>query len=526
MAIFQDTLCGPEYPIVGSGLGRFGSNASCHPTTTHLERKAIPQHVYTRAITIHRSPDPKPLNPVFGDARSQLFAVPQRFQYRADCDLQAEPQIIDDAAHDRLKPQPGMAIRESFETKVERELNLACDQNGQYAQKHLKEDYNVKQMIVEGRRIPFGFWHHSLPHFRKDDFSPEARGFVENSYLRGLTSQEFFFHAMAGRGDLIDTTVKTGEIGYIQRRLAKALEDVMFVYGEDGMDSAFIERQNIETFALANREFEHDYRVDVTDPSGGFLPGVLQVGLDDSSLELQNKLNEEFGQLSEDRRMLRRSIFPRTDPTAPHYLPVNIQRIVQNAVQIFHINRRKSSDLGPAYIIDSVRELCDCLVVVRGDDPLSKEAQGNTTLMFRMRLRATLAARRALERYRLNREASKWVLNEVESKFNQSLMNPGEMCGTLAVQSIGEPATQLTLNTFHYAGVSSKNVTLGVPRLKEIINVATHTKTPKQELAYMSLRTVTSAVEIWYDPDPVTTTMEEDSVFVESFFAIPDEDIK
>jgi DNA-directed RNA polymerase II subunit RPB1 len=409
-----------------------------------------------------------------------------------------------------------MTLRESFESRVELELNLARDTPGQYAQKNLKEDNNVKQMVVagskgsfinisqmsvcvgqqsvEGRRIPFGFRHRSLPHFTKDDFSPEARGFVENSYLRGLTPQEFFFHAMAGREGLIDTAVKTAETGYIQRRLVKALEDVMvcydgtvrnslgdliqFVYGEDGMDGAFIERQNIDTFSLNNKEFEHNYRVDVTDPVGGFLPGVLQVGLDDSSLELQVKLDEEFSQLVEDRRLLREFIFPRSDPGNPHYLPVNLHRIVQNALQIFHIDRRKPSDLEPAYIIDSVKELTKRLIIVRGDDPLSIEAQDNATLMFRMHLRATFASCRVLEKFHLNREAFEWVLGEVEAKFNQSVANPGEMCGTLAAQSIGEPATQMTLNTFHYAGVSSKNVTLGVPRLKEIINVATNIKTP------------------------------------------------
>lgn len=145
-------------------------------------------------------------------------------------------QIIDDATHDRLNAAPGMTIRESFESRVERELNMARDQSGQYAQKNLKEDNNVKQMVVagskgsfinisqmsvcvgqqsvEGRRIPFGFRHRTLPHFTKDDFSPEARGFVENSCLRGLTLQEFFFHAMAGREGLIDTAVKTAETGY------------------------------------------------------------------------------------------------------------------------------------------------------------------------------------------------------------------------------------------------------------------------------------------------------------------------
>jgi DNA-directed RNA polymerase II subunit RPB1 len=492
-------------------------------------------------------------------------------------------KITQDAYHDRLKAQPGMTIRESFESKVERELNLARDDSGQYAQKHLKEDNNVKQMVVagskgsyinisqmsvcvgqqsvEGRRIPFGFRHRTLPHFTKDDFSPEARGFVENSYLRGLTPHEFFFHAMAGREGLIDTAVKTAETGYIQRRLVKALEDVsvcydgtvrnslgdlvQFVYGEDGMDGAFIERQNIETFALGDVDFEHNYRVDVTDPQGGFLPGVLQVGLDDSSLDLQAKLDQEFVQLVEDRRTLREFIFPNQDPSRPTYLPVNLQRIIQNAIQIFHIDRRKPSDLEPSYIVDSVQDLAERLVVVRGSDSWARSAQQDATMLFRIHLRATLASRRTLERFHLNREAFEWVLGEIETKFNQSVAHPGEMCGTLAAQSIGEPATQMTLNTFHYAGVSSKNVTLGVPRLKEIINVATNIKTPsltvylvpelqkdamlaknvQQELAYTTLRTVTAAVEIWYDPDVETTIIEEDSVFVESFFAIPDEEI-
>jgi DNA-directed RNA polymerase II subunit RPB1 len=113
-------------------------------------------------------------------------------------------------------------------------------------------------------------------------------------------------------------------------------------------------------------------------------------------------------------------------------------------------------------------------------------------------------------------------------------------------QSIGEPATQMTLNTFHYAGVASKNVTLGVPRLKEIINVASNITTPslsvcltsdravddeqakavQTELAYTSLRTVTSAVEIFYNPDPSTALIDEDREFVEAFFAFPDEGIE
>ena len=99
---------------------------------------------------------------------------------------------------------PGMTIRESFESdlKVEQELNHTHDDSGQHTQKNLKEDNDVKQMVtagskgsyinisqvsvcvgqqsIEGRHIPFGFphWTLTLPHFTKDDFSPEleARG--------------------------------------------------------------------------------------------------------------------------------------------------------------------------------------------------------------------------------------------------------------------------------------------------------------------------------------------------------------
>ena len=71
----------------------------------------------------------------------------------------------------------------------------------------------VGQQNVEGKRIPFGFRHRTLPHFNKDDYGPESRGFVENSYLAGLTPSEFFFHAMGGREGLIDTAVKTSETG-------------------------------------------------------------------------------------------------------------------------------------------------------------------------------------------------------------------------------------------------------------------------------------------------------------------------
>ncbi|MBW0472812.1 hypothetical protein O181_012527 [Austropuccinia psidii MF-1] len=491
-------------------------------------------------------------------------------------------EVIALAQEDKLQPEPGMTIRESFEAKVNRALNMARDNAGRSAEQSLKDDNNVKQMVtagskgsfinisqmsacvgqqsVEGKRIPYGFKYRTLPHFTKDDYSPESRGFVENSYLRGLTPQEFFFHAMAGREGLIDTAVKTAETGYIQRRLLKALEDVMvtydgtvrnslgdivqFVYGEDGIDGGTVEYQQLDSVRLSNQQFDKKFRVDVTDPRLAYKPGVLQVGLDDNSLALQSILDAEWNQLCEDREMLRKFIF--TDGNGRKPLPVNIRRIIQNAQQIFHIDFRKPSDLPPQDIIQMVNDLCERIVVVRGDDPLSRAAQENATLLFRILLRSNFATKRVLEEFHLNREAFVWVLGEIEARFNQSLAAPGEMCGTLAAQSIGEPATQMTLNTFHYAGVSSKNVTLGVPRLKEIINVALNIKTPsltvylkeeiannieaakdiQTELAHTTLKTVTASTQIIYDPNPKSTIVEEDLDFVDAFFAVPDDEVE
>ncbi len=159
-------------------------------------------------------------------------------------------------------------------------------------------------------------------------------------------------------------------------------------------------------------------------------------------------------------------------------LPVNLNRLIWNAQKIFHIDTRAQTELHPLKVVEGVRELADKLVIVKGDDDLSQQAQNNATLLFKSLLRSVLCTKKMAEEHKLSLEAFEWVLGEIEAKFQQAQVQPGEMVGALAAQSLGEPATQMTLNTFHFAGVSAKNVTLGVPRLKEIINVSKRPKTP------------------------------------------------
>ena len=87
-----------------------------------------------------------------------------------------------------------------------------------------------------------------------------------------------------------------------------------------------------------------------------------------------------------------------------------------------------------------------------------------------MVLNYTLSTKKVIIKHHLNNIAFEFVIEEIKYKFREVMVCPGEMVGSFAAQSIGELATQMTLNTFHLAGVSSVNVSLGVPRLIEIIN--------------------------------------------------------
>ena len=489
-------------------------------------------------------------------------------------------EVIEKAHNDELEPTPGNTLRQTFENQVNRILNDARDKTGASAQRSLSEYNNFKAMVVagskgskinisqviacvgqqnvEGKRIPFGFRKRTLPHFIKDDYGPESRGFVENSYLAGLTPSEFFFHSMGGREGLIDTAVKTAETGYIQRRLIKAMESVMvtydgtvrnsngqviqFRYGEDGLDGAAVEFQTLPTLKPNNKAFEQRFRFEATNERH-----LRKIFTEDVVTEIMNSatsltdLEKEWDRLKKDRETLR-EIFPTGDNKV--VLPCNLQRMIWNAQKIFHVNLRGQTDLSPLRVIETVEDLIKKLIIVPGDDRLSIQANDNATLLFRALIRSTICTKKVAEEYRLTTEAFDWLIGEIETRFQQAQVQPGEMVGALAAQSLGEPATQMTLNTFHYAGVSAKNVTLGVPRLKEIINISKKPKTPSLtvfltgaaardaekakdvlcRLEHTTLRKVTANTAIYYDPDPQNSVILEDQEFVNVYYEMPDFD--
>ena len=170
----------------------------------------------------------------------------------------------------------GLAPDEALELYVVNELSRARDRAGKTADRAFPDDnsgvimastgargstLNIGQMTaalgqqsIRGKRIDKGYHNRSLPHFKKNDTNPDAKGFIKSNYRDGLSPLEFFFHAMGGREGLVDTAVRTQQSGYMQRRLINALEHLkieydqtvrdphgnifQYVYGEDGIDPA------------------------------------------------------------------------------------------------------------------------------------------------------------------------------------------------------------------------------------------------------------------------------------------------
>ena len=501
-------------------------------------------------------------------------------------------EILAKAQTGQLESQPGKNMIDSFESNANTELNNAREkagvlvQNSLLPKNHLKNmvsagskgnSTNISQIIafvgqqnVEGKRIPFNFQNRTLPHFLKDDYKSESKGFVENSFLKGLTPQEFYFHAMGGREGIIDTAVKTSQTGYIQRRLVKALEDIMikydgtvrnsvgnlmqFLYGEDGMAGEYIEDQKFETLKLNDEMLERNYKFIERDEDDEFnIFNDLKRFMEDSVIEemkragfskLRLDLDSEFEQIKKDRDDMRKNLLVSGDNAIN--IPVNIKTIITYAENDNHINMFSKSDLNPMIVLQKVKELKEDLEIVKGSDKISKEGQECALTLFNKVLNYSLSTKNIIINHRLNKKAFDFVCGEIKSKFEQAIVRPGEMVGSIAAQSIGEPATQMTLNTFHLAGVSSANVTLGVPRLKEVINIAKKLNTPSMNIylkekeggynndeilelrgkvEHTSLLNIVTLSEIYYDPDIKNTIIKEDKNMIDEYIEICEDEI-
>tara|TARA_Y100000389_G_scaffold204092_1_gene254968 strand:+ start:678 stop:6725 length:6048 start_codon:yes stop_codon:yes gene_type:complete len=388
--------------------------------------------------------------------------------------------LIDETHLGIFDNKTGKTNLEEFETRVNNILNKASFEAGKIGRKNLDSnnrfvtmvnagakgsDLNISQMIsclgqqnVEGKRIPYGFDDRTLPHFTKFDDSPSARGFVENSFIGGLTPTELFFHAMGGRVGLIDTAVKTSQTGYIQRRLIKGLEDlvaaydmtirnnknkiIQFKYGDDGFDPVKVESQLIP---LANMSIEEVYaHFEMPTDSG-----KNEIYTTIYSKQAYNRFKRQKKELLEvtkkyvDMMLELRyeivdNVFNRIHKTSVN-LPIAFHYIINNITGNQEPNM--IIDITPLEVFKLLENKMQQLELLHYNKP---------NKLFKALYYYYLSPKDLLMTNRMTKATIVMLLDIIEYKYKTSIVTPGEMVGMIAAQSIGEPTTQLTLNSVTY----------------------------------------------------------------------------
>jgi DNA-directed RNA polymerase II subunit RPB1 len=460
---------------------------------------------------------------------------------------------------------------EAFEQKVNNILNKATEKSGKIGRESLDKQnrflkmvtsgskgslINISQMIscvgqtnVDGKRIPYGFNGRTLPHFQKYDDSPGARGFVENSYISGLTAPELFFHAMGGRIGLIDTAVKTSQTGYIQRRLIKGLEDlkieydmtvrnnkgkiVQFVYGDDGFDSTKIETQILNLTELSDEEIYLKYDIaGINDQQKG-LNGIYTrstiTRIKKQKQETKEKCQKYILKMVQARDDVVNHVFKNKDESMIK-MPIAFQNLIINIQTQLNLNSNSIVDITPLEAFNLIEEYFEKL---ESNKYIIKNELMNILYFYILNPRDLLVIKR------FHKKALVTLLETITLRYKQAIVHPGEMVGIIAGQSIGEPTTQLTLNTFHLAGVASKsNVTRGVPRIEEILRLTKNPKNPSLTIAlkpmdqnnqdkakniatmmeHTKLLDIVKSVQICFDTNDVESKIIDDVSFLDEFY--------
>ena len=338
----------------------------------------------------------------------------------------------------------GRSNQEEFEGKVMSTLNKAVGEAGKIGLQSLADanrmtnmikagskgsDVNVSQMVatlgqqaIEGKRIPNGFQHRTLPHFKRFDDSAQARGFIASSYIKGLQPDEFFFHAMAGREGLIDTAVKTADTGYLQRQIRVALEDlitqhdgsvrdatgnlVQISYGEDGINATKLENQPLPLASLSDDDIRRQFEAEGVDP-------VAQ--------------QRYYDAITADRKMLVEKVY-QGKPQKSVKCAVHLDRMIQSIANQLHLKENEGTVL-PAEVLEAQESL------------LLKTHANNLVwgALVHYHMSPIALKKRGYTKTALDALVAQAILTHWKS-----WVEPGQPIGVIAAQSIGEPATQMS----------------------------------------------------------------------------------
>jgi DNA-directed RNA polymerase beta' subunit len=248
---------------------------------------------------------------------------------------------------------------------------------------------------------------------------------------------------MSGREGLIDTAVKTADTGYIQRQLIKSMEDlivhhdgtvrdannnvIQYHYGEDGVNPTKIETQSLSIGKLSEEEINRDYGMREVDWSTVLLDGVIREGEEEP-------IAEYVRDLLYDQRMMVEGVFQKkTLDSGAVFAPVNLARMLLNVKVRFGLKPTDRTNLTPGVVLAGIQRI---LTYTHSYHKI-----------WAALLRFHLAPHKLIVKERFTKEAFEVLMELIVANHMKAWVQPGDQVGIVAAQSIGEPATQMTLNS-------------------------------------------------------------------------------
>ena len=499
-------------------------------------QKLILNYLLNRGLTI--SFKDAFLDPVFEDQIKKLLdntVLENKYiltQYENDVD-QISPQIIEADLYSKMN-----AIGSDVGGTIKKNLDVSNFFWALVVSGAKGSDTNLQQMMacigqqaIEGRRIMKKIEGRSLVYFHKDDDTPEARGFTRSSLLDGLKGYEAFIFTAAGREGLIDTAIKTAQTGYLQRKIIKGLEDIsikydgtnrnsrgviiQYVYGENGINQASQTEIKLNIMDMDNKKLETTFSF--TDEQLKKLEKKHKISLKDFNSKYINKMKKYRNEM---REIQKNALINFKTMEEKFMLPVNLFRLTQD-----YSSKTESLDLTPEEITSSIEDFLNSpdtklLPIATTGNARLKQDDRSLKFILEVALYEYLSPNKCIFDYGLTKEKFNDIWGQIRNSFIKSIAEPGEMVGILAAQSIGEPTTQLNLNTKHFAGVASKSGAVsGVPRVLELLSFSKDIKTPQiavyfnddirsdrqsvnriaSYFKFLSIRQLIDIAEIYYD---------------------------
>ena len=409
----------------------------------------------------------------------------------------------------------------------------------------------LAHQAFEGKLVPKKYNGRTCAYYHQNDDRGPSRGLVRNSFIDGLEFSEHAFHMLAARLGLTESVIKTAESGYAQRKLIKYMEDLMIkndctlrtandmivqvVYGNSGADTTKQFLYEIKMIEMSNAEIEKKYK---------FTAEELKSFKDFSEKENDKYYKLLLSMRDNNRKNVTKSIQKYIFLITSFMLPINLKRIIDSAVNMEIKEKDKEEKLTPSYILKKLDEL-----ILNDMTPIMCMKQKDKTnvrsikyidehdhkKVFKLAIHDIISPKKCILEFGFTKSQFDKIISDISYTFKKNMIEPGEMAGVIAGQSMGEPLTQFTLKSFHTAGIASVSATSqGMPRIRELLAVSKNPKTPqmmiylnkdiktKKDIAhkisshikYTTLGEIRGKIDVYYDVDPRAkgSIMEKDNV--------------